>query len=91
MKQTKRKSSKLPRTDSIEELAKFWDAHDLADFESELEEVSEPVFARRSAIKLDLEPNEAEVVARMAKAKGISQEELIRSWVREKLTRRKSA
>ena len=43
------KTSKLPRTDSIHELAKFWDTHDLTDFEDELEEVAEPVFERNKA------------------------------------------
>lgn len=37
-------SQRLPQTDSIRELAEFWDKHDLTDFESELEEVVEPVF-----------------------------------------------
>ena len=40
------KKSKLPKTDSIEKLAKFWDTRDLTNFEDELEEVAEPVFAR---------------------------------------------
>ena len=40
------KALKLPETDSIEELARFWDSHDLTDFEDQLEEVSEPVFER---------------------------------------------
>ncbi len=40
------KESKLPKTDSIQELAEFWDTHDLTDFEDELEEVIEPVFVR---------------------------------------------
>jgi hypothetical protein len=35
---------KLPQTDSIQEFAKFWDDHDLTEFEAELEEVGEPVF-----------------------------------------------
>jgi len=34
----------IPQTDSIEELAQFWDTHELTDFEDELEEVTEPVF-----------------------------------------------
>ena len=36
----------IPDTDSIEELARFWDTHDLTDFEDQLEEVSGPVFVR---------------------------------------------
>ena len=37
-------ASEIPKTDSIEELARFWDSHDLTDYEKELEEVSAPVF-----------------------------------------------
>ena len=37
--------TKIPQTDSIEELAQLWGTHDLTDFEDELEEVSEPVFS----------------------------------------------
>ena len=49
------KHSKLPSTDSIQELAQFWDTHDLTDFEEELEEVTEPVFARDTAIEVQSE------------------------------------
>ncbi len=38
------KNQQLPQTDSIQELAHFWDTHDLTDFEDELVEVTEPVF-----------------------------------------------
>jgi hypothetical protein len=41
-------SERIPQTDSIEDLARFWDTHDLTDFENELEEVAEPIFERRS-------------------------------------------
>lgn len=37
-------SRKIPQTDSIEELARFWDTHDLTDFEDQMKEVTEPVF-----------------------------------------------
>ena len=43
------KRERLPHTDSIEELAKFWDTHDLADFKEDLEEAGEPVLVRASA------------------------------------------
>ncbi len=36
--------TKMPRTDSIQELAHFWDTHDLTDFEDELEVVNAPIF-----------------------------------------------
>jgi predicted DNA binding CopG/RHH family protein len=79
------KNKALPQTDSIHELAQFWDTHDLTDFENDLEEMTEPVFATRTAIRLDLESSEAEAVRRLAEAKGIADAELIRGWVREKI------
>jgi len=81
----------LPKTDSIEKLAAFWDTHDLTDFDGELEEVGEPVFVRGDAIKVRLESTEAKAIEKMARAKGVSREELIREWVRQKLSRRKPA
>jgi len=81
------KKSKMPKIDSIEELAEFWDAHDLTDFEDELEEVTEPVFVRGSAIRVHLESREARALEKMAQAKGISKEELVRAWVLQKLAR----
>lgn len=79
------KNQQLPQTDSIQELAQFWDTHDLTDFENDLEEVTEPIFASRKAIRLNLESAEAEAVRRLAEAKGIADAELIRGWVREKI------
>ena len=31
------KNTSLPKTDSIQELAKFWDSHDITDFDEQLE------------------------------------------------------
>ena len=50
------KTEGLPQTDSIQELAQFWDTHDLTDFEYELEEVTEPVFERQTVIPLNSNP-----------------------------------
>ncbi len=85
------KKSKLPKTDSIQKLAEFWDTHDLTDFEDQLEEVAKPVFVRDCAIKVHLESNEAEAIEQLAQAKGISREELIRGWVLQKLARRNNS
>ena len=85
------KKSKLPKTDSIQKLAEFWDSHDLTDFEDELEEVTEPVFVRGTAIKVPLESSEVESVEQMAHAKGVSREELIRSWVVQKISRQRKS
>lgn len=79
------KTQHLPKTDSIQELAEFWDTHDLTDFEDELEEVNDAVFESATVIPLNLESEEAEAVRRIAEAKGIADAELIRGWVREKI------
>ena len=76
----------IPKTDSIEELANFWDVHDLTDFEDQLEEVAKPVFQREmQAIVVPLEPQEIEAVKRMAESAGVDYSALIRGWVLEKL------
>lgn len=41
----------IPQTDSIQELADFWDTHNLTDFEDELEEVTEPVFDTSASVQ----------------------------------------
>ena len=80
------KAPKIPQTDSIEELARFWDTHDLADFEDELEEVTAPVFVRRAEqVSIRLEPDELEAVERIARAEGLELRSLIHDWVVEKL------
>jgi len=84
------KKQEPPTTDSLQELAKFWDTHDLTDFEDDLVEVGRPVFVRRTAVKVPLESREAKAVEKMALARGVSQGELIRSWVVQKLARGKN-
>jgi predicted DNA binding CopG/RHH family protein len=86
------KARKLPKTDSIEELARFWDTHDLTDFEDQLEDVSKPVFERKreTVIPVRLRRHEAEAVKRVAKTRGVREAALLRQWVREKLQDAKS-
>ena len=80
-------SLKLPPTDSISELATFWDTHDLTDFEDQLEEVTEPVFERRREtwLKISLPFKQIEAVKQIAKSEGIGHTTLIQNWVFEKL------
>ena len=79
--------SKIPQIDSIEELAKFWDMHDLTEFETELQEAREPVFdgAAGRTLRIRLLPEQAEALKRLAKSKGIAEADLVREWVNERL------
>ena len=81
-------SPNLPKTDSIQELARFWDTHDVTDFEAELEEVGEPVFDRQTVVQVPLTCQDAEAVQDIAKQKGLAAAELIRQWVHEKVRTR---
>ena len=76
----------IPQTDSIQELADFWDTHDLTDFENELEEVTEPVF--ENLVIIQLKPEELEIIEILAKPRGISPANLIREWVLEHIEAR---
>jgi predicted DNA binding CopG/RHH family protein len=78
-------TKRLPRTDSIQELARFWDTHDLTDFKDQLEEVTEPVFEREATITVRLPTNEAEAVHQVAQSQGVADADLIRAWVLEKI------
>ena len=80
------KPQKLPQLDSIQELAQFWDTHDLSDFDAELKEVDEPVFDRATTVTLRLESGEAAAVKRMAESRGVADAELIHQWVLEKIS-----
>jgi hypothetical protein len=75
----------IPHIDSIQELVRFWDTHDLTDFDDQLEEVTEPVFEREAVVKVQLGPEEIEILNEIARARGVGSAELIREWVREKL------
>jgi len=75
----------IPQTDSIRELAEFWDTHDLTDFEHQLEEVTEPVFERQKAVQVLLPTRDAEALESLAQSQGVDSAELIRTWVREKV------
>ena len=78
-------ASKIPQTDSIEELARFWDQHDLTDFEDELKEVPEPIFEREAVVKVQLPRTEAETLKQLAQSKGVRDADLIREWVVERV------
>ncbi|MFP4298201.1 MAG: CopG family antitoxin [Spirulinaceae cyanobacterium] len=75
----------IPKIDSIQELAEFWDDRDLTDFEDQLEEVTEPIFERESIVEIGLLDRDLQEIKRMAKLQGVNYKDLIRAWVMEKV------
>ena len=81
------KHEMLPATDSIEELAKFWETHDLADFEQHLEEADEAVFVRPTgtSLTIDLQPIEAQRLMRIARSRRVKEATIVRQWIIDRL------
>jgi len=79
--------TKIPQIDSIHELARFWDTHDLTEFEDDLEEIEKPVFDRgeQGMMRIRLLPEQMAALKRIADSKGVDQADLIKEWVSEKL------
>ncbi|NEV65041.1 hypothetical protein G3446_24810 [Thiorhodococcus minor] len=75
----------LPRTDSISELAEFWQTHDLTDFEDELTEISEPLFQRAEQVSIPLSAEDASALRAEARREQVSETDLVLRWVHERL------
>ena len=76
MKMARRPKKRTTTTDSIQELAEFWDSHDLTDFKDELKRCRA---LSASRVTVPLNPAKSKV-EQMAQAQGIPREELIRAW-----------
>ena len=75
----------IPKTDSIQELATFWQGHDVTDFEDDLEEVPRPVFQRAHVVGVPLSGDEHQAVRDAATSRGLDEAALIHEWVKERL------
>ena len=76
---------KIPTTDSIQELATFWQYHDVTDFEDDLEEVPRPAFQRAHVVGVPLSGDEHQAVRDVAVSRGLDEAALIHEWVKERL------
>jgi len=76
--------AEIPKTDSIEELARFWDMHDLTDYSDQLKEVPSP-FRRSDVVRVSLTADEHDALKKLASSQGVDESALIREWVKEKL------
>ena len=78
-------SNLLPETDSLRKLARFWDEHDITDFEESLEEVTESVFSKEMDIMVHLRQSELKSLKKIADKRGLKNTELIHEWIMEKI------
>lgn len=75
----------FPHTDSIKEVVDFFDTHDMADYEDAFETVEEPVLEHANRITVDLPIGQAEAIRKLADSKGVTETDLVREWVLEKI------
>jgi predicted DNA binding CopG/RHH family protein len=87
MKKNKRKLEPIPdQFTSFEQLANFWETHDLTDYEEQLHEVSYKV-ARKPTRQFVVTLSD-ELTQTMRKAvhhEGVSMQTLVNLWVQERL------
>lgn len=83
------KTHKMPTFKNDEELAKFWDTHDLTDFWDELEVVNDAVFekSKKRTISLRLDQERIKFLKRLAHQLGLGYTSLIRSWIIERISK----
>lgn len=75
----------LSQSTSLEELADFWDSHDMADFEAETEavEMTFDLKARRHYVAID--PDLLNSLRETAQMRGLTTESLVNLWLQERL------
>ncbi|MBF8249642.1 MAG: uncharacterized protein HW400_243 [Candidatus Levybacteria bacterium] len=88
----KKKINKLPDFDkmSLDEIARFWDTHNVTDYENETKDV-DIVFElnkpRTESLVLRVQKNIKEKLEKVARSKGLNVSTLARMWLMEKLSR----
>jgi len=79
--------SRIPRFETYEEEAEFWDTHDTTEFEEEFEPV-EATFAQslvRRGLTVPLDTQTVELLQRLAREKETEPAMLVRSWILDRL------
>ncbi len=83
---TKQKS-KIPIFKNRQELAAFWDTHDVADFKDELKPVDihfDLGKPKEETVMFRLDRGVKQYLAQLARKKGLSTSSLLRMWIMEK-------
>ena len=68
------------------DLEKFWEKNEPEDFEGWQEGTLEFTRPPKKLIQLRLDPRDARIIDRESKRSGIDKSQLVRSWVKEKIS-----
>lgn len=77
-------TTSISKSSNTEEIADFWDAHSLADFEDQIEEVEFEVRAQPRR-RVSIDPEIYERLKVRANVRGIDPETLVNLWIAERL------
>jgi len=73
------------RIEGIDELVEFFDTHDLGEYLDQMPEVTFEVDIKRKVHLFALDAEVADKLAEIAKTKRTSPEELVNTWLRERI------
>ena len=82
---TKEKPKSIPHFASLDELIDFFDSHDLGEYLNQIQETDFEVDIRKRTHVFALNEDITEKLTKIALSKQVSSEELIYSWLREKV------
>ena len=82
---TKSKSENLPRFGSLDELVKFFETHDLAEYWTDMPEAHFEVDIKRKTHLFAIETGLANKLTEIAKNRETSSATLINAWLKEKI------
>jgi predicted DNA binding CopG/RHH family protein len=79
---------KIPKFDTDEEAARFWEAHSFQDYYGDTKEAGIK-FVRRAkrTVAVGLDPDDVKSVEKIAERKGLSYTPLLRMWIKEHLNK----
>lgn len=79
------KKDALPQTDSLAELAEFFDTHDMGEYWDQMPEANFDIDIRRRKHLVALDDDLAGEVSKIARSRHVSSEALVNALLREKL------
>ena len=79
------KSEKLPEFDSLDELVRFFETHDLGKYWEQMPEAHFDIDIRQKRHIFTLDEEIADRLTEIARTRNMSSEALINAWLREKV------
>lgn len=79
------KPKHLPEFETLDEMVEFFDTQDLGDYIDQMPEVEFEVDIKRRVYTITLDSDLAEKLTEIARSRQVSSEDLVNTWVREKL------